>query len=205
MLINIKGLNDSLVFVFARGTFQEYYDFLQSKFTSNKRLFAGSQVVFKGEGLRLLSRDEISHLQKLCLDNGMILNNFTLHKSRQNPSNDTIIYRNIRSGQKVRSEGSIVVWGNVHESAEVSAARDIIVLGRLEGIAHAGCYGETQSIVFALNLNPGQIRIADKISRSPGTSITNDSAPEIAYLDEDNICIKEYDARDIYSGILNPK
>lgn len=194
-VIKIKGLNDSLVFIFGKGTFQEYYDFLQENFTGNKRLFEGSRIIFKGDGLQLLSHEEIAVLQKLCLENGMLLNNLNVHNSHPGTSHDTIIHRNIRSGQRIRSEGSMVIWGNVHESAEIIAARDIVVLGKLEGIAHAGFYGDTQSVIFALNLNPGQIRIADKISRSPGNFIKN-SIPEIAYLDGSNICIKEYDSRD---------
>ena len=77
---------------------------------------------------------------------------------------DLIIHRNLRSGQKLHSEGSVVVWGDVHESAEITAAGDIIILGKLGGRAHAGYYGNDNSIVFALNLVPGQIRISNKIS-----------------------------------------
>ncbi|MDD3269872.1 MAG: septum site-determining protein MinC, partial [Syntrophomonadaceae bacterium] len=54
-----------------------------------------------------------------------------------------------------------------------------------------GCYGDRDSIIFALSLNPGQIRIADKISRSPEDAVKS-SYPEIAYLEDDSIIIKEY-------------
>ncbi len=189
-MIKIKGFNGSLVFVFNKGSFEEYFSLLAERFANNRQLFNGSQVIFKGTGLDGLSHEQLAAIQSLCLQNGMLLNNreVTLEKGL---SKDLIIHRNVRSGQKLRSEGSVIIWGHVHESAEIAAARDIIVLGKLDGIVHAGCYGDRDSIVFALNLNPGQIRIADKISRSPEDAVKS-SYPEIAYLDEDTICIKQY-------------
>ncbi len=213
-MLKIKGLNDSLVIVFGKGSFDDYCSALQEKIGANKQLFNGSRVVFRGEGLRNLSHDELIKLQKLCLDNGMILNN-TVGESKIKEKPDTppttlsaqpavktpppvptgnkdiIIRRNLRSGQKLHSEGSVVIWGDVHESAEITAAGDIIILGTLSGIAHAGYYGNDNSIVFALNLVPGQIRIGNKISRA-----SDDQAkrpyPEIAFLENGSICVQEY-------------
>lgn len=214
-MLKIKGLNDSLVLVFEKGSFDDYRSVLEEKIGANKQLFNGSRVVFRGEGLRNLSHEEMIKLQKLCLDNGMILNN-TASESRQkvkadippttlsaqpaskavspaapSGSKDLIIHRNLRSGQKLHSEGSVVIWGDVHESAEITAAGDIIILGTLGGIAHAGYYGNDKSIVFALNLVPGQIRIANKISRASDDQ-TKRPYPEIAFLENDNICVQEY-------------
>lgn len=189
-MIKIKGLNGNLVFVFGKGSFEQYLSLLEGHFANNKQLFNGSKIIFKGTGLENLSHEQIAALQLLCLQNGMVLNNREISLDK-GLSKDLIIHRNVRSGQKLRSEGSVIIWGHVHESAELVAARDIIVLGKLDGIVHAGCYGERDSIVFALNLNPGQIRIADKISRSP-EDVIKSSYPEIAYLEEDSICIKEY-------------
>ena len=81
----------------------------------------------------------------------------------------------------------------MHESAEITAAGDIVILGTLGGIAHAGYYGNDNSIVFALNLVPGQILIGNKISRA-----SDDQAkrpyPEIAFLENGNICVQEYNS-----------
>lgn len=215
-MLKIKGLNDSLVIVFDKGSFDDYYSVLEEKISANKQLFSGSRVVFRGEGLRNLSHDEMIKLQKLCLDNGMVLNNTASERRRERsnkssttlsvqpvnkpdppafPSGnkDLIIHRNLRSGQKLHSEGSVVVWGDVHESAEITAAGDIIILGKLGGIAHAGYYGNDNSIVFALNLVPGQIRISNKISRASDDQ-TNRPYPEIAFLENGSICVQEYNS-----------
>jgi septum site-determining protein MinC len=161
--IKIKGINNNLVFIFEEGRGEEYLEILKDKFSANPQLFDGSPVVFKGKGLNTLSFEDISQLQKLCLEYGMILNNIELNINRTF-NKDLFIHRNVRSGQKIHSEGSVIVWGDVHESSEIIAGGDIIVLGKMEGIAHAGFYGNTRSIVFALNLCPGQIRIANTIS-----------------------------------------
>lgn len=202
-MIKIKGVNGNLLMIFDSAPFEDLYRELSDKIKSSQQLFKGSRVIFSGSGLNNLSMEEVASLQQLCLNYGMVLNNTELPvrnsagtaapspAPRFTPSSgDLFIHRNLRSGQKVNSEGSVVVWGDVHESAEIIAGRDIIVLGKLGGIAHAGCFGDTSSIVFALNLVPSQIRIADRISRSPEDQSTR-PYPEIAYIDEDGICIKK--------------
>ena len=193
--VDIKGVNKNLVFVFSNGSGEEYEALLKNRFESNPQLFQGSPVLFQGDGLQNLSQPEVVSLQRLCLDYGMILHNLNApSRMEKSASADLFIYRTMRSGQKVHSEGSLIIWGNVHESSEVTAAKDVIVLGKLEGIAHAGCYGDVTSTIFALNLCPKQLRIGDKISRSTGNYARN-SVPKLAYTEGDNICIKEYSPR----------
>lgn len=196
-MISIKGLNNNLVFVFNQGNYEELKEVLVAKLEANHELFAGSQVLFRGNALSSLSKEELIALQKVCLQYGLIMNNFIPVPSaaEKNPSQDVIVYRNIRSGQKIHSQGSVVIWGDVHESAEIVAGQDIVVLGKLEGIVHAGAYGDKSSVVFALSLAPGQIRIADQLSRLPSGYVRR-NLPEVAYLDEQGICISEYKARD---------
>jgi len=220
-MVTIKGVNNNLVFFFGEGTITDHLAFLEKKFAGSQQLFSGSKVIFKGKGLVNLSHEDIATLQKLCLDNGMILNNasdsskgsdeaananpaapapaMSFRAATQPSAKDIFIRRNLRSGQKLRAEGSVVIWGDVHESAEIIAGADIIVLGKLGGIAHAGCYGDESSVVFALNLVPGQIRIGSKVSRS----IRGEGKrpyPEIAFLEDGNICVREYNSQDKLPG-----
>jgi len=193
--VDIKGVNKNLVFVFTNGTGEEFEAILRNRFESNRQLFEGSPVLFQGEGLEHLSQEEVASLQRMCLDYGMILHNVHVPSRREKSTGeDLFIYRTLRSGQKLHSEGSMIIWGNVHESSEITAAKDVIVLGKLEGIAHAGCYGDVSSTIFALNLCPKQLRIGDKISRAPGDYIKN-PVPQMAYTEGENICIKEYTPR----------
>lgn len=203
--LDIKGINQCLVFIFGHGTAEEYEEIIRDKLAASPRLFEGSPVQFQGDGLQTLSHEEIIALQRLCLDNGMHFVSPAPAPVKSRPDNtrlsqktsahDLIIQRTLRSGQRVHSEGSVIIWGDVHESAEITAGKDVIVLGKLEGMAHAGCYGDVDSLIFALSLQPKQLRIADRISRSSGEMV-KPNMPEVAYVSENNICIKEYSSRD---------
>ncbi len=193
--IDIKGVNKCLVFVFSNGSGEEYLALLKARFENNRQLFEGSPVLFQGEGLQQLARDEVAALQRLCLDYGMILHNVHVPGRETKPAGeDVFVYRTLRSGQNLHSEGSIIIYGDVHESAEVTAAKDVIVLGKLAGIAHSGCYGDISSTIFALNMCPKQLRIGDKISRASGEYDKN-PVPQVAYTEDDNIFIREYKPR----------
>ncbi|MEQ8174151.1 MAG: septum site-determining protein MinC [Syntrophomonadaceae bacterium] len=197
MAVKIKGLNSSLVLTFDQTGFDKNYEYLLERISSNQQLFNGSKVVFQGPGLSTYSHEQLISLQKMCLEQGMVLQNIqeTRPIKAEKNDRDVNIRRNVRSGQKIRSEGSVVVWGDVHESAEITAVEDIVVLGRLEGIAHAGCTGDMSSVVFALQLSPSQIRIGSRVSRAVERK-QKTGYPEVAYWDSENICIKEYNARD---------
>ena len=67
----------------------------------------------------------------------------------------------LRSGQKIETEGSLVIIGDVNSGAEVIASDNIIVLGALRGLAHAGAKGNKQAIIAAGMVDTVQIRIAN--------------------------------------------
>ena len=67
----------------------------------------------------------------------------------------------LRSGQKLESEGSLVIIGDVNSGAEVIASDNIIILGTLRGLAHAGAKGNKQAIIAAGLFDTVQIRIAN--------------------------------------------
>ena len=74
-----------------------------------------------------------------------------------------IISRNLRSGNYVEDNRSILVIGNVNPGAEIRSASNIIVLGKLMGVAHAGYPNNYDAIVFTLSFNSSTIRIADLV------------------------------------------
>ncbi len=95
----------------------------------------------------------------------------------------------LRSGQKISSEGHLIVQGDVNPGAELKAAGNIVVLGALKGTVHAGATGDRSASVSALVLSPTQIRIADVITRAPDEQPLPTS-PETAYIMEDRIYIE---------------
>ena len=83
------------------------------------------------------------------------------YKKDVGTSETTFHKGSLRSGQKLEVEGSLVVIGDVNSGAEVIAADNIIVVGTLRGLAHAGANGNKKAIIAASTLDTVQIRISN--------------------------------------------
>jgi septum site-determining protein MinC len=83
--------------------------------------------------------------------------------------------------------------GDVNPGAQLVAGGNIVVLGTLRGVAHAGALGDAGSVVFALNLQPTQLRIADVIAIAPKEE-QKTGYPELAHATEGKIVIVPYNA-----------
>ena len=95
------------------------------------------------------------------------------------------IQASIRSGQRQEYAGSIVICGDVNPGAEVIAGGNIMVLGNLRGLAHAGANGNTMAFISANYIEPTQIRISNLV-REVGEKI--EKCP-ICKIDENEIII----------------
>jgi septum site-determining protein MinC len=80
--------------------------------------------------------------------------------------NAMYLKQTVRSGQSVRFDGHIIIYGNANPGSEIIASGDIIVLGTLRGLAHAGARGDETSQIVATNLKASQLRIASCIGMS---------------------------------------
>ncbi|MGF1460430.1 MAG: septum site-determining protein MinC [Leptolyngbyaceae cyanobacterium] len=94
----------------------------------------------------------------------------------------------IRSGMEIRHRGTVVILGDVNPGGSLVAEGDIIVWGRLKGLAHAGSQGNQSCRIMALKMEPTQLRIADKVARPPETPPV-DHMPEVAYIGDGGIRI----------------
>ena len=104
-------------------------------------------------------------------------------------ANPLYLKTTVRSGTAIRHPGTVVIEGDVNPGGEIIAGGDIVVWGRLRGVAHAGSDGYQQATISSLYLAPTQLRIADRVARSPDSSLEFPT-PEVAYLDNRNvICI----------------
>jgi len=74
-----------------------------------------------------------------------------------------VVYNSMRSGQRIESEGDVIVWGHLNPGAEIVAGGSIIVAGRLLGVIHAGGYGREDVFVWAGCFETPQVRIANKL------------------------------------------
>jgi septum site-determining protein MinC len=98
----------------------------------------------------------------------------------------------LRSGQVVKYDGNIVIIGDVNPGALIEAKGNIIVLGTLRGVAHAGKDGNLNSIVACYNLQPTQLRISDRIARSPDDGMVSSRLPEVARIKDGEVVIEPY-------------
>lgn len=73
------------------------------------------------------------------------------------------IGNSIRSGQKEEYPGSIVVCGDVNPGGEVVAGGNVIVVGSLRGLAHAGANGNMMAMISANSIDVTQIRIGNLV------------------------------------------
>ncbi len=94
----------------------------------------------------------------------------------------------VRSGVEIRHSGTVVLLGDLNPGGIVVADGDILVWGRLRGIAHAGASGNSKCLIVALQMEPTQLRIADYVARAPTTQPVQ-FYPEIAYVTPEGIRI----------------
>ena len=105
-----------------------------------------------------------------------------------------LINRTLRSGQKIKKSGNVVIIGDINPGAEVIAGGDIIVFGKIRGVVHAGAGGSSQASVTALKLEPTQLRISKKIARPPEESGNKKSLqPERAFIQDGQIMVEDFD------------
>jgi septum site-determining protein MinC len=101
--------------------------------------------------------------------------------------------RTLRSGRSVRHTGHVIVVGDVNAGAEVVADGDVVVWGHLRGTVHAGAGGDVEAVVYALDLSPTQLRIADLIATSPAHR--GEPRPEMARIKDRRIVAERWSAR----------
>ncbi len=112
-----------------------------------------------------------------------------------NPEEDgtygVMIRRTVRSGRTIRSQGHVVIFGDVNPGAEIIANGDVIVWGRLRGNVHAGANGDESAFVCALDMIPTQLRIAGYISISPQDK-RHKPKPEMALIRDNRIIVEAW-------------
>ncbi len=118
------------------------------------------------------SSKTIVSAQSLGYKSQFIIEDFSNNTSKTNEGNlsssKTYFHQGtVRSGEYLESPGDLLILGDVNPGAKVSAEGNIIIWGRLLGIAHAGSKGNAKATISALQLRPVQLRIAKKVARGP--------------------------------------
>ena len=153
---------------------EEIIESLKKKLTQLKKLYKeeNNPIFITGKILKNSEMLEIKNLinskidVRVDFDSPKTLGLHGIKKSfdREIDSSDTKFFRgSVRSGQRIEHEGSIVVLGDVNGGAEIIAGDNVVVVGVLRGLAHAGAKGNKKGIIAAASIECKQIRIANII------------------------------------------
>jgi septum site-determining protein MinC len=101
----------------------------------------------------------------------------------------------------IHNVGNVVILGDVNPGAEITATGDIIVLGRLGGLAHAGVGGDEDVVVLANNIEATQVRIASHIMMDvpSGRGSGSGRNPNIALVKGGTIVLEPFVARSVWT------
>lgn len=109
-------------------------------------------------------------------------------------SGGMLVTGTVRGGQRLVSDGTVVVMGDVNPGGEVRAGGSVIVWGRLRGFVEAGQAGPegpSTAVVCALDLAPTQLRIGAALARSPEDP-DRVPLPEVARESEGRIVVEAW-------------
>ena len=168
--------------------FQELLSDVIEKFKASEKFFENAKLAISFEGRKLSEEEEDriidaittnTTIQILCIvQNGseqeaVMKQQIEYYQAIQQQyananSGSGDFYRGtLRSGQVIESESSVTIIGDVNPGAKVISQGNIVILGALKGNAHAGCTGNCNCFIFALDMNPIQIQIGNLIAKSP--------------------------------------
>lgn len=169
--INLRK-NEIIIKLDDNATQREIVENLRKKLPELKKLYKDEKTPITVTG-KVLKNREIDEIQALIKDKIDVEIDFDMPKSlglssikktfeKEIAISETKFHRgSLRSGQKLESDGSLVILGDVNSGAEVMASDNIVVLGALRGLAHAGAKGNKQAIIAAGLIDTVQIRIAN--------------------------------------------
>ncbi|MBP5159559.1 MAG: septum site-determining protein MinC [Lachnospiraceae bacterium] len=206
-LVMIKGNNHSgiVVVLDPKADFDVLLEKVAERFRDSAKFLGTMKTAITFDGRKLSDTEQTklldaitanSDLDVLCIidgTNGFMQRFEGKHKLTQDDLKDYAkIYKgSLRSGQSLDNETTVVIIGDVNAGANVTSKGSIIVLGSLKGNAFAGCDGNENAFVLALEMAPVQIRIAGSIARSPDKrDLETEKGPKIAILEDDNIYIE---------------
>jgi septum site-determining protein MinC len=102
------------------------------------------------------------------------------------------IRRTLRSGASVVHRGHILIVGDVNAGAEVIAGGNIVVWGKLRGLAHAGAEGDESAIVCALRMSPSQLRIGKVVCEFPRPPRAVEDLPHMAFVEGGSVRLEPW-------------
>lgn len=220
--IQIKGIREGLLVILGEGDWPEVQLALIDNLDRQAEFLRGARLAID-VGTRELRAAELGQLRSLIFDRDISLwavlstsdvtvqtaQTFGLATRINKQRTETIapqpekapvsseaailVHRTLRSGASLSHDGHVVVIGDINPGAEVVAGGDIVVWGRLRGMAHAGAAGNEEAVVCALDLSPTQLRIAGQIAVTPQRR--GKPQPEMARIQDGQVVAELWDPK----------
>lgn len=195
--INLKT-NEIIVKINEKAEHKEIIQCLKEKIKDLKKLYKDdtTPIYVAGKVMKNTEMEEIQEIIKDAIDVNVefespkMLGLYGIKKvfSKEIASSETKFHKgSLRSGQKLEYDGSIVIIGDVNGGAEVIASENIVILGTLRGLAHAGAKGNKEAIIAANCIESPQIRISSIIKEID----KEEEMGSYAYVDENEKLILE--------------
>lgn len=187
-MIEIKGITLPvlLVEIKERGDINSIVEEIRSRISS--KLFEGSYILIDSKDL--LEKEEIEKIESALASKNIKSVKRLSNIEATRGERLLIVQKHLRSGQKVEHNGDVLVLGDVNKDAQVIATGNIIVMGKLRGIAIAGALGDEKAVVVALEMEPQQIRIGRKVAIMDEEERKSPGYPEIAKIEDGNIILE---------------
>ena len=197
--INLKT-DEIIVKIDDNASQEEIIPELSSKIMELKKMYQDEQTPIRVTG-KILENKELEEIKEIIkkeidveikFDTPTTLGLHSITRSYKKDvgiSETTFHKGSLRSGQRIEVEGRIVIIGDVNSGAEVIAADNIVVVGTLRGLAHAGAKGNKEAIIAASTLDAVQLRISNIVKE---IDRDEEEIREHAYIyvNDDNIVIE---------------
>ncbi len=198
--ITIQTKKDSVTIkISEEATQEEILKDLKKKLPELKKLYKDDTTPILITG-KIIKNDEMDEIKEVIqgtlqveieFDSPRILGLHGIKKTfnKDIATSETQFHRgSLRSGQKIEYEGSLVILGDVNAGAEVLAGENIVVLGILRGMAHAGAKGNKEAIIAAASIESPQIRIANIVKEIERAEVRED-LKTYAYIKDDTVML----------------
>ncbi len=192
----VLGKEEITLKINEQANLEEIEECLKEKIPELKKLYQDEKtpIFVTGKVLKNKEMDLIKEIiQKdievqIKFDSPKVLGLYGIRKafSEEIKTSETTFHKgSIRSGTKLEYEGSLVIIGDVNAGSEVIAGENIVVLGNLRGVAHAGAKGNKQAIIAATSITSPQIRISNIVKE-----LEKEEYKSYAYIKENEIVLE---------------
>ena len=197
-MIEIKGKTTPVIYIKIKekGNIEALIQEISKRL--NNKIFEGSLVII--ENPEVLGEEERKKVEEILkkLTKGILKK----QKEEKGENRLLIINRSLRAGQRVEHRGDILILGDVNKDAEVLAGGNIIVLGKLRGIAKAGLIGDESAVIIALIMEPQMLQISRKKAIPGDNEGVSPGYPEIAKIEKGEIVLEAIEGAERWQKLL---